>query len=101
MRTLITFITLWYCTFAKAAEHKRKLGDGSAGHGLKLSEGEMLQPQLESSSPSAIQELIATISAFAVRLFEALIVFSSALIDAVVIFLGAVVNALIVFLVAL
>ncbi|WP_193910228.1 hypothetical protein [Cellvibrio polysaccharolyticus] len=102
MRTLITFVILMYCTFANAAAQDGKHGDENLQNSLSVSEGDqaLLQP-VDHSGIGATQELVATISAFGIRLFEALIIFAAALIEAVVIFLGAVIKALIVFLVAL
>lgn len=91
-----------YCTFANAVENGSELGDESLQKGSKVSEGDQaLLQQADNPDIGPIQELVATISAFGIRLFEALIIFATALVDAVVIFSGAVVKALIVFLIAL
>lgn len=102
MRTLITFVILIYCSFANAVENGSTPGDGNLQKISKVNEGDQaLLQQADNSELGAIQELVATISAFGIRLFEALIIFAAALVEAVVIFLGALVKALIVFLVAL
>lgn len=102
MRTLITFVILMYCTFANAVANGSKPGDENLQKSLKVNESDQaLLQQADNPDIGAIQELVATIAAFGIRLFEALIIFAAALVEAVVIFSGAIVKALIVFLIAL
>lgn len=107
MRALLSFLVLLNCIFANAAmsngKHDQALAVEAKPHEFILGENDqaLYQHTDGSVAVTTLQELTATVVAFTIRLFEALIVFAGALIEALMVFMGAVIKALLVFLIAL